>query len=662
MRASQERPVSAGVFGEISSSGDSLVILATGDDYELDQAAGALRKLTPLLTRTRPPGALGAPLTWPVITQLAHTFNGGILGQWCPGPKLAAWIQEEFLRRAATENAAATVQPAKNAETAAAPEQIARTAENIEPAPGRQPAANVEETARTAGLAAAMSRTASLSEHAATVDQPASDPQPVASTLWTAKDLKPRPYQESGAAQIASGGKFLLFDDPGTGKTATTILGLIKREKLGHAILPMVIIVPSWDVADVWARHIADWAPHWPAVNMYGGKDRHLGWGGIAITTYATATRDAADAKGPLARLKPASVVCDEVHAIKNDGSKRSRAVRRIALHAGTFVGLSGTPITRDTGDIYPALDAMDPLSWPARDRFVRRYCSTEDDGYGEKIQGLEALREPEFRAALMSQYRRVAKSDVLSQLPPKVYSARRVEIPAEWRPAYDGMEADMLSELPDGSELEVMSVLAQLTRLSQLASSACDVELRLETDKQTGEVKKCYDVTLKAPSWKADALLEILAERPQQQVAVFTVSRQLAEIAGAACEEAGYRVGYITGSQKRADRQRDILDFQAGKLNVIMATAGAGSLGITLTSAGTAVMLQRSWQLDQALQSEDRLHRIGQVHDMVEIIDVIARNTVEDRVRELLKIKAGRLAELVRDPRIVKELLGGLK
>ena len=62
--------------------------------------------------------------------------------------------------------------------------------------------------------------------------------------------------------------------------------------------------------------------------------------------------------------------------------------------------------------------------------------------------------------------------------------------------------------------------------------------------------------MTLKAPSWKADALLEILAERPGHPVA-FAVSRPLIMIAGKQAEAAGLRVGYITGQHGRASRAR---------------------------------------------------------------------------------------------------------
>lgn len=448
------------------------------------------------------------------------------------------------------------------------------------------------------------------------------------------------------------------------GKTVSTILGLQAWQR-EHELFPMVVVVPSWDVADVWTRHIADWAPGWPEPVMYGGTDRarHIRLKTkILVTTYATARLDAADAKGPLVKLKAAAVVLDESHAVKNTDSQQSKAVTRIAAKADAIVALTGTPVTRDTGDIFPVLAAMDPRSYPSRGRFVKRYLATADDEYGETIEGLAPLAEPEFRTVLAGQYRRVSKADVAGELPPKIYSVRRIEIPPQWRTAYDGMAADMLAELPDGEELEVMSVLAQLTRLSQLASSACDVEVTEEPDELTGELRKHYHVTLKAPSWKADVLLEILAERPGQQVAVFAESRQLIVIAGLACEKAGYRCGYITGGMAKGARQRAIDGFQGRQLDVILCTSGAGGLGITLTAAGTAVFLQRSWSLDKAIQPEDRLHRIGQEHEAVEIIDVVARDTIDQRVRTLLREKAGSLGQLVRDPRITRELLGGLR
>jgi superfamily II DNA/RNA helicase len=215
------------------------------------------------------------------------------------------------------------------------------------------------------------------------------------------------------------------------------------------------------------------------------------------------------------------------------------------------------------------------------------------------------------------------------------------------------------------------MDTLTRLTRLSQLASSAADVHVEMKLDELTGLEKPHYTVTLKGPSWKAEEVLELLAERPGKPTVIFTESRQLAVITGEGyCKPAGLRTGYIIGDGPLAEGSRITkktveqaeADFQAGKLDVVICTVGAGGTGITLTAADTAIMMQRPYQFDLAVQPEDRVHRIGSTGAKIEIVDVVTLDTVDQHRRDSLKAKAGQWGELVKDPRIVRELLGGKK
>jgi len=433
---------------------------------------------------------------------------------------------------------------------------------------------------------------------------------------------------------------------------------------------PVVVICPA-SVMDPWVRAWQAWAPHLRTVAWRGTPDRRRQLSGAAdvyVVSYDTATRDIGTVAkpGPLLKMAPASLVLDECHLIKNPNSKRSTHVRRLASKAGTVVALSGTPITHNPSDLWPTLVALDGDAWPARERWVNRYCETVPGDYSDKILGLDPDREPEFRTALLGQHRRVAKADVLDQLPPKVYSTREVELPAGYRKAYDDLERDMFARMPDGQELGAGLILTVMGQLSLIASAAADVEVTYtpELDEQgvpTGLQKPHYHVELKAPSWKVDALLEVLEERPAKQTVVFAPSKQLIMLAGQAATAAGYRVGYIVGGQSPKARTATVDSFQAGGLDVICVTTQAGGVGITLTAASTAVFLQRPWSLVDALQGEDRLHRIGaEHHECIEIIDIVASNTIDSRVRTMLREKAGQLADLVQDPRIVAELLGG--
>ncbi|MHA6626906.1 DEAD/DEAH box helicase [Pseudonocardia sichuanensis] len=581
--------MAATVIGELTADASTIILMGTGPEHEVAQAAAKLQTLTPLIKPTDPAGALQLPATWPAVVQLATTFGAA----WRPGPALTAWIGEQVGNRGAQ------------------PDELL-----VKPPPG----------------------------------------------------LVPRSYQIEAAAMIRASGSALLFDEPGTGKTASTILGLVERAAAGHDVLPVVVVCPA-AVIDSWVSHVRDWAPRWRATAWRGTPDRRRRLSGSAdvyVASYDTARRDAGETdvrKSPLLALRARTVVADEVHKIKGQATEQSRAVRRLAGKARGFIGLSGTPITHHPGDLWPALMSLEPGAWPSRERWVARYCWTVQGDYAATVLGLRDDAEPEFRTALLGRHRRVAKADVLAELPPKVYSVRTVELPTEWRKAYDSLESQMLAELPDGTELSVMGVLAQLTRLAQLSSAAADIETTTETVDEGGLVyeKTHQHVHLKAPSWKVDALLEVTAERPGEQVVAFAPSRQLIVLAGKAATDAGLRVGYVMGGQTAAERTGYIDAFQRGELDLICVTTGAGGVGLTLTAARTAVFLQRPWSLVEALQSEDRLHRIGaERHESIEVIDIVARKTIDSRVRSILRERAGQLADLVQDPRIVAELLGG--
>lgn len=484
----------------------------------------------------------------------------------------------------------------------------------------------------------------------------------------------PRPYQVAGALMIAATGRALLFDDPGTGKTITTILGLVERwaEVAEHAPVTPILVVAPTSVVDPWLAEFRAWAPQWRARAWRGSPAQRRAMAGTAdvyVTSYGTARRDAADTNprnSPLIALGARTVVADEVHLIRHQATEQSKAVRRLAERAATFVGLSGTPITHHPGDLWPALTALEPGAWPARERWMDRFVVSVPGDYRSVPIGLNPATEAEFRTALLGRHRRVAKADVLAELPPKVYSVRSVELPPAYRAAYDAMEHDMLAELPDdGGELSVMTVLSQFTRLAQLASAAATVTVTTEViaDPDSGlPVEKTHTaVTLRAPSWKVDALLEVLAERPGQPVVAFAPSRQLIMLAGQAATETGLRVGYVVGGQTPPARTATVAAFQRGELDLLCVTTGAGGVGLTFTAAGTAVFLQRPWSLVEAMQAEERQHRIGsERHECIEIVDIVAKNTIDSRVRAVLRERAGQLADLVQDPRVVAELLGG--
>jgi SNF2 family DNA or RNA helicase len=598
------------IHAELTADQERIVLMAAGVDvYAIAEAAKQLKGLTPLFSPSDPAGALLVPTTWPAVVQLSNTFGP----QFVPGPNLCGWIEDQIARRTA-------------------PVDLERDGAAVE--------AIVPQ-----GLAA-------------------------------------RPYQIEGALEINRTGRCLIFDEPRTGKTITTILGLSTllfdesawlTDRLSH-YLPILVVSPA-SVVDAWVEEFRKWAPYLRTVAWRGPKRAELaGTADVYVTSYDTCRIDAAEistvkGRAPLVQLDPQSLVVDESHFVKNATAHRTKAVRRLARRArGAFVALSGTPITHHPADLWPALACLSDDAWPARERWVNRYCQVVPGDYDDEILGLHPYTEPEFRLAISGQHRRVARADVMSQLPPKVYTVRTVDLPASWRKAYDDFEAQMLADLPDESgELAVMDALSILTHTSTLASCAADVRVEHgpDVDERTGELKRHVHLdpkplNSKSMGWKVDALLEILEERPGEAVVAFGVRADLMRMAGTAAAGAGYRVGYVIGGQAARDRTAAIRGFQAGELDLICATTGAGGTGITLSRAGTLVFLQRPWSLVESLQAEDRAEGDMDAERGTEIIDLVARDTIDSRVRAVLRERAGQLSDLVQDRRIVEQLLGG--
>jgi superfamily II DNA or RNA helicase len=202
-----------------------------------------------------------------------------------------------------------------------------------------------------------------------------------------------------------------------------------------------------------------------------------------------------------------------------------------------------------------------------------------------------------------------------------------------------------MITELESGEVLSAPSVLTQMTRLLQFASSYAEIV----TDEFSGDQK----AMLSDPSCKVDALMGDInsGDFGEDSVAVCAVSRQLIELLSAEMTKAKIPHGLITGAQDEDERQKAIDDFQSKKIKWVLFTAQAGGVGITLTTARRLIMLQRPWSLVDYKQALDRVHRIGsEIHDSIIITDYVTEGTVEERVIEVLETKADNFEQVVRD------------
>lgn len=102
-----------------------------------------------------------------------------------------------------------------------------------------------------------------------------------------------------------------------------------------------------------------------------------------------------------------------------------------------------------------------------------------------------------------------------------------------------------------------------------------------------------------------------------------------------------------IYGKMTIDERNKSIKWFQEDPdYKVLIANPAAAKEGLTLTAANNAIYLDRTFNLVDYLQSQDRIHRISQKKEC-NIFIIIAKDTVDEYVDELLT-KKNEIAKLI--------------
>lgn len=464
-----------------------------------------------------------------------------------------------------------------------------------------------------------------------------------------------RPSQRTGVTFLYTAERAILGDDRGTGKTPQSVCALQLAHRLDYPALPALVIATN-SMLFQWRTELEKWWDGPLAVSVVHGTAAQrrkqlepgadvyvIGWANLRnhsrLAPYGSLRLTEKErTPAELNALQFRTVIADEAHRMKDPKAKQTRAAWALFHTARNRWALTGTPIADTPADLWAIGHGIAPEEYPTRTTFIDRYTLSGMNIWGGlEVYGLDPKHRDEFFGFFDARFLRRTKEEVAPELPAKTYSTRYVEMDTKQARAYDRFAKEMVAELDTGILLAT-DPLAKLTRLVQLAAGTPQLD-------EAGNVKALAD-----PSCKVQALHDALDEAPGEPLVVFAASRKLIELCSRSLEKAKVLHRCITGLVGPEVRAESVADFQAGKVQVILATFGAGGEGITLTAASRALFLQRSWSHIDNVQAEDRIHRIGQERP-VEIIDVITSGTIEEGIHETDISKSERLQEIVRDP-----------
>lgn len=382
-----------------------------------------------------------------------------------------------------------------------------------------------------------------------------------------------RGYQVFGAKFALARKRVIIGDEMGLGKTIEAVAvmaSLAASGRRGFLVVCPASVVVNW-VNEI-ARH-SDLVPH----RMHGtGRDGAVGeWlaqGGVGVTTFGTLPKLVLPK-----RFRPALVVVDEAHYVKNPDTQRSQAVNAIVQRAERAVLLTGTPMENRVEEFRNLVGYLQP-GVAAR------------TGSIDAVVGAKA-----FRRVVAPVYLRRNQEDVLGELPELLEVEDWVEFGRQDRRAYlDAVRAGNLMAMR----------------------------------------RAAYAPGTPRGSAKLERLLEIVEESRDNgwKVVVFSYFHDVLDTVAEHLDV----FGPLTGATSAQDRQRMVDAFTACEDHaVLLAQIEAGGVGLNIQAASVVIIAEPQWKPSTEDQAIARCHRMGQVRK-VHVHRLLVKDSVDARVQEI--------------------------
>lgn len=464
----------------------------------------------------------------------------------------------------------------------------------------------------------------------------------------------PMKHQEEGERRLLAAPEYYaLGAEQGTGKTWMLLSDAESQFKSG-AINGLLVIAPkgvhtNWILREI-PTHLS--VPCVADFWLSGAGKRHMTrleklfradedeLAVLAVNIDSVNTKKGFDFIKRFLTAYNCMIVIDESQRIKNPQAKRTKKVWSLAPFSVSRRIASGTLVANSPNDLFAqyaflrhgilgttsfrAFVAEYSELLPPNHPMVAEIASRARGGGSPQIVKRDKHGNPKFKnleklSALMSPHTfRVLKKDCLD-LPEKIYKVHDFELTPAQRRLYDSVKTDLRYQRADG-EIDIFTALTIIGKLQQITSGFIMVD---------GEPTE-----LKESKPRMDALKEIV-EDCEGQVIIFAKFREeLRLIAEMFPDSVQYH-----GGIKTKDRELAVDRFQAGEVTYFIGNPAAAGTGLTLTAASTVIYYSCSYNFEERAQSEDRAHRIG-TKDNVIYIDLVARNTIDERIANALQTK----------------------
>lgn len=431
-----------------------------------------------------------------------------------------------------------------------------------------------------------------------------------------------RPYQKTGYNWLSYmqevGFGACLADDMGLGKTLQVLTWLDSLRK-AQPDAKVLLIVPA-SLMGNWKKEAERFTPGVVLQILHGmtgaamnelAQDPPF----LTITTYGMVNRLAA-----LQEREWTAVILDEAQAIKNPGTKQTRAIKK--LHAAQRVAMTGTPIENDLTNLWSLFDFLNKGLLGTSDEFraFSRHLEDNPEGY----QKLKNMVAPFI-------LRRV-KTDktIIADLPDKLETVDYTSLSKKQIVLYRRQVKELEQKIAglDGIQRRGV-VLGAITKLKQICNHP-DQFLGQET----------YDPDESGKFAMLREICETIYEK-RERVLVFTQYREITEYLAKYLETIFHSKGLVLTGGTRVKRRQEMVEEFNGEEYVpfMILSVKAGGTGLNLTGANHVIHFDRWWNPAVENQATDRAFRIGQTKDVI-VHKLVCTGTIEERIDALINSK----------------------
>jgi SNF2 family DNA or RNA helicase len=452
---------------------------------------------------------------------------------------------------------------------------------------------------------------------------------------WVKDEVEYYPHQIDGIRTLARRRSFLLGDDMGLGKSlqALTIFAIDVYRGWAQT---MLVVCPV-TLKGNWADEIEKFT-RIPYTVLEGEPIERLkqilefrtaDGPRILIVNYEQITAH----QEQLDRIRFDVACFDEAHYLQNHKAKRTEAA--LDVYSRRSFLLTGTPMLNHVNGLWPLLHRIDPQQFPEYFRFVNRYAVF--GGYKNK-QIIGVKNEKQLTEKLQNLMLRRLKKDVLN-LPVVQMIDRRVDLTEEQQALYDEVLNEMrLPRIGQETPDDIDNALTKFLRLKQI----CGTTLPFTGEDHSSKLDLAIEDDL-----------ELVVENGHRTV-VFTQFRPMlqAYVDRMARDKMGKDVPVfqLHGDVPKPDRVQIVKQWGSTRdPGIIVCGLQVASEGLNLVAARHAAFLDQLFTPGKNQQAIDRLHRIGASETQpVQIRRYIARNTIESRIEQILRIKTKLFGEIV--------------